>query len=154
MTVSVAAKPTVARFESQSAMPHAVDRHLAADRNVRRRPTRPRWPTSCADAYDARTADLSDRRRHEPGLRPRRPRRPGIGLSLARLNRVIDYPARDMTITVEAGITMAALADTLAAEGQRLPIDAPQPARPRSAAWSPRTRAARGATATARCATT
>lgn len=54
------------------------------------------------------------------------PRQPGIGLSLAGLNRVIDYPARDMTITVEPGITMAVLAETLAAEGQRLPIDAPQ----------------------------
>ncbi|HEY2147298.1 MAG TPA: FAD-binding oxidoreductase, partial [Pirellulales bacterium] len=51
--------------------------------------------------------------------------RPGIELSLAKLNRVIDYPARDMTITVEAGITIAALAATLAAERQRLPIDAP-----------------------------
>jgi glycolate oxidase FAD binding subunit len=51
---------------------------------------------------------------------------PGIGLSLAKLNRVIDYPARDMTITVEAGIGMKLLAETLAAERQRLPIDAPQ----------------------------
>lgn len=50
---------------------------------------------------------------------------PGIGLSLAALNRVVDYPARDMTITVEAGITMAELARTLAADGQRLPLDAP-----------------------------
>jgi glycolate oxidase FAD binding subunit len=53
----------------------------------------------------------------------------GIELSLARLNRVIDYPARDMTITVEAAVTMAALAKTLASERQRLPIDAPQPDR-------------------------
>ncbi|MBX3415747.1 MAG: FAD-binding oxidoreductase [Pirellulales bacterium] len=53
-------------------------------------------------------------------------RRSGIGLELAGLTRVIDYPARDMTITVEAGITMRALAETMAAERQRLPIDAPQ----------------------------
>ena len=53
-------------------------------------------------------------------------RQPGLGLSLAGLNRVVDYPARDMTITVEAGITMAALAAELAREGQRLPIDAAQ----------------------------
>ena len=53
--------------------------------------------------------------------------KPGIGLSLADLNRVVDYPARDMTITVEAGITMAALAETLAAEGQRVPLDVPHP---------------------------
>ena len=38
---------------------------------------------------------------------------------------VVDYPARDMTITVEAGITMRELAAELAAQGQRLPIDAP-----------------------------
>jgi glycolate oxidase FAD binding subunit len=50
---------------------------------------------------------------------------PGIGLSLASMNRVVDYPARDMTITVESGITMAELARTLAADGQRLPVDAP-----------------------------
>lgn len=50
---------------------------------------------------------------------------PGTTLSLAKLNRVIDYPARDMTVTVEAGLTMKALADLLAAERQRLPIDVP-----------------------------
>ena len=41
---------------------------------------------------------------------------------------MVDYPARDMTITVEAGITMSQLAATLAAERQWLPIDAPQAA--------------------------
>jgi glycolate oxidase FAD binding subunit len=41
-------------------------------------------------------------------------RSPGVGLRLTRLNRVIDYPARDMTITVEAGMTMAALSAELA----------------------------------------
>ena len=50
---------------------------------------------------------------------------PGNGLSLAGLNRVIDYPARDMTVTVEAGVTMQTLADLLATERQRLPIDVP-----------------------------
>ncbi len=53
--------------------------------------------------------------------------KPGLALSLAKLNRVVDYPARDMTITVEAGVTMAELARELAAQGQRLPIDVPQP---------------------------
>ncbi len=53
------------------------------------------------------------------------PKKPGIGLSLAGLNRVIDYPARDMTITVEAGITMADLARTLDREHQWLPIEPP-----------------------------
>lgn len=53
-------------------------------------------------------------------------RKPGVGLSTLGLQRVIDYPARDMTITVEAGMTLAALEQTLKAERQRLPIDAPQ----------------------------
>lgn len=55
-------------------------------------------------------------------------RQPGLGLSLAGLNRLVDYPARDLTITVEAGMTLAALRETLAAENQWLPIDAPQSA--------------------------
>jgi glycolate oxidase FAD binding subunit len=54
------------------------------------------------------------------------PTDPGIGLDLAGLNGVIDYPARDLTVTVEAGMTMAALAELLAGERQRLPVDVPQ----------------------------
>jgi glycolate oxidase FAD binding subunit len=54
------------------------------------------------------------------------PTRPGFALSTARLDGVIDYPARDMTITVQAGITLARLAELLAAENQRLPIDVPE----------------------------
>ena len=57
------------------------------------------------------------------------PRQPGLGLSLAGLTRLVDYPARDLTITVEAGMTIAELARRLAAEGQRLPVDVPQPDR-------------------------
>ncbi|HEY1601553.1 MAG TPA: FAD-binding oxidoreductase [Pirellulales bacterium] len=53
-------------------------------------------------------------------------RRPGWGIATSELTRIVDYPARDMTITVEAGITFAALASELAREGQRLPIDVPQ----------------------------
>lgn len=52
---------------------------------------------------------------------------PGVGIILTGLNRVIDYPARDMTVTVEAGITLDALAKTLAAERQWLPVEGPQP---------------------------
>lgn len=52
-----------------------------------------------------------------------RPRRPGVGISLAGVDRVVDYPARDMTITVDAGMPLARLAATLAGERQRLPID-------------------------------
>jgi len=54
---------------------------------------------------------------------------PGLGLSLAGLSRVVDYPARDLTITVEAGVTIATVAERLAAEGQRLPVDVAFPLR-------------------------
>lgn len=47
-------------------------------------------------------------------------------LSLTQLDKVIDYTPRDMTILVEAGVRMADLAATLAAEGQHLPIDVPR----------------------------
>src|SRR5689334_16162622 len=56
------------------------------------------------------------------------PARPGRDLELATLNRVVDYTPRDMTIVVEAGVRMADLAATLAAEGQHLPIDVPRAA--------------------------
>lgn len=49
-------------------------------------------------------------------------------LSLARLDRLIDYPSRDMTVTVEAGMRVADLVELLAGENQRLPIDVPQAA--------------------------
>jgi glycolate oxidase FAD binding subunit len=52
-------------------------------------------------------------------------RRQGWGLATSGLNRVVDYPSRDMTITVEAGMTIEALADILSENRQRLPIDAP-----------------------------
>jgi glycolate oxidase FAD binding subunit len=53
------------------------------------------------------------------------PTRPGIGVDLRSLNQVIDYPARDMTVTVQAGITLAQLQDLLRQENQRLPVDVP-----------------------------
>ena len=48
-----------------------------------------------------------------------------IILSTAKLDKIVDYPARDMTITVEAGIRIDTLAAALKAENQQLPIDAP-----------------------------
>lgn len=41
---------------------------------------------------------------------------------------VVDYPARDMTITVQAGLQMSELTRLLADEGQQLPIDCFNPA--------------------------
>lgn len=49
----------------------------------------------------------------------------GMGLSLKGLNRIVDYPARDMTVTVEAGVRMQELAELVAKEGQRLSVDVP-----------------------------
>lgn len=55
------------------------------------------------------------------------PTKPGVAVSTLKLNRVIDYPARDMTVTVQAGIRIAELQQVLAAEGQWLPVDVPNP---------------------------
>ena len=54
---------------------------------------------------------------------------PDVMVSLSGLNRLIDYPARDMTITVEAGMRIDELQSHLAVERQRLPIDIAQPSR-------------------------
>jgi glycolate oxidase FAD binding subunit len=53
------------------------------------------------------------------------PTRMGRAVDLRQLTQVIDYPARDMTVTVQAGITVARLQELLATENQRLPIDVP-----------------------------
>lgn len=50
----------------------------------------------------------------------------GVAVSTAGLNRTIDYPARDMTVTVEAGVRIEQLAEMLRGERQQLPIDVPQ----------------------------
>lgn len=54
------------------------------------------------------------------------PRQSGLGMSLKNLCRIVDYPARDLTVTVEAGVTMATLTQALAAENQELPLDVPR----------------------------
>ena len=57
------------------------------------------------------------------------PSKPGVAVDMRDLDQVIDYPARDMTITVQAGITIERLHDVLKAEGQQLPVDVPLPER-------------------------
>ncbi len=52
-------------------------------------------------------------------------KQPGLGLMLTGLDNVIDYPASDMTITVEAGITMEKISSVLAENNQQLPLDVP-----------------------------
>ena len=56
------------------------------------------------------------------------PSRKGVVLGTKNLNKVIDYPARDMTVTVQAGILIKDLKEMLGKENQRLPIDDPYPA--------------------------
>jgi glycolate oxidase FAD binding subunit len=59
--------------------------------------------------------------------RGHRPQRVDLVVRTSRLNRVIEYEPADLTISVEAGITMAALRETLARNGQMLPVDTPLP---------------------------
>ncbi|MEX2159974.1 MAG: FAD-binding oxidoreductase [Dehalococcoidia bacterium] len=53
------------------------------------------------------------------------PARYDVALLTKCLDRVIEYEPADLTIAVEAGITMSALQQELAEHGQFLPIDAP-----------------------------
>jgi glycolate oxidase FAD binding subunit len=55
------------------------------------------------------------------------PIKPGVAADTRGLDRVIDHPARDMTITAQAGIAVGRLQQALATEGQRLPVDVPNP---------------------------
>lgn len=48
-------------------------------------------------------------------------------LDLSGMNGLIDYPARDMTVTVEGGMTLEDLTARLTAEGQQLPLDMGDP---------------------------
>lgn len=57
------------------------------------------------------------------------PARPGIAVDLCGLDEVIDFPARDMTVTVRAGLKVARLNDLVGRENLRLPIDVPLPDR-------------------------
>jgi len=51
----------------------------------------------------------------------------GLTFNLEALNRIIEYNPADMTVTVETGLTLAALQVQLAKHGQWLPIDPPNP---------------------------
>jgi glycolate oxidase FAD binding subunit len=54
------------------------------------------------------------------------PRAPGVAIDTRALDRIIDYPFADMTVTAQAGMTVASLRAALAAKGQRLLVDVPQ----------------------------
>jgi glycolate oxidase FAD binding subunit len=57
------------------------------------------------------------------------PRAVDLVLSLTRMNRVLEHAWADMTVTVQAGCTVAELQNTLAQRGQRLAIDVLWPER-------------------------
>jgi glycolate oxidase FAD binding subunit len=52
------------------------------------------------------------------------PARVDLVLDLTRLRRVLDYQPADLTVTVEAGITLESLQQELAAKGQFVPLEA------------------------------
>lgn len=54
------------------------------------------------------------------------PSKAGVAVNTSNLNKIVDYPARDMTITVQTGISIENLQKTLASENQHLPIDVPK----------------------------
>ena len=58
--------------------------------------------------------------------------KPGVAVDMKELDRVIDYPARDMTITVQAGITIAKLARSTS-RGRSTVAGGRSAARPRNA---------------------
>ena len=57
------------------------------------------------------------------------PRSADLVLSLEKFNCIIDHAWQDMTVTVQAGVTLATLQAELAKHGQRLPLDALWPER-------------------------
>ena len=57
------------------------------------------------------------------------PSRAGIVVGLRRLSRLLEHEPGDLTATVEAGLTLAALQSTLRARGQWLSLDPPDPER-------------------------
>jgi glycolate oxidase FAD binding subunit len=67
------------------------------------------------------------------------PDRADVVLDLARLDAVLEHSPDDLTVTVQAGVTAGALAATLAARRQTLPLDPP--------GWPRRTLGGIGATA-------
>ena len=56
------------------------------------------------------------------------PERADIALSTRKLTNILAYEAADLTLSVEAGVSLADLQAALGAQGQWLPIEAPLPA--------------------------
>ena len=57
------------------------------------------------------------------------PRPESVSVHTTALNQVVDYPARDMTVTVQAGVTVETLTRVLSENNQQLPVDVRAPDR-------------------------
>lgn len=57
----------------------------------------------------------------------RNPSQYDIAISTRRLRRILEHAAADMTVSVEAGLTLAELNAALRSAGQQLPLDPPHP---------------------------
>lgn len=53
------------------------------------------------------------------------PARPGVVLDLSGLNRILDFQPLDLTVSVEAGVTIAQLDAALEQDGKHVPLSAP-----------------------------
>ncbi len=56
------------------------------------------------------------------------PRKYDLALDMREIDRLVQYEPSDLTVTVEAGMSLAGLDEILAAEGQFLPLEVPCPA--------------------------
>lgn len=81
------------------------------------------FPTALVSLTPVSPRDVKELAEFLAGLHARTEKAPAIDLS--HMNRVLEVAPEDMTVTVEAGITLAALQTELARHRQWLPIDPP-----------------------------
>ena len=96
----------------------------------------PSWVLLPASASEAESA-LRAAAEHDLAVVPaglgarlgigRPPERLDCVLSTRRMDRIVEHAAADLTVTVEAGATIAAVQDALRPAGQWLPFDPPRP---------------------------
>jgi glycolate oxidase FAD binding subunit len=96
------------------------------------------WPVVVPSSVEEAGAVIREARSRKEGIFPRGrgtqlevgypPSRSGIILETTAWQQVVDYPSRDLTITVQAGISVGQLQAVLAEQGQWLPVDVPQAA--------------------------
>ncbi len=88
-----------------------------------------------ADEEVAKALEVASR--HEAAIVPwgggtrmhlgNKPRAYDLALDMRRMDQVVEHQPADLTVTVQAGCTMAALQQELAKQGQFLPVDVPLP---------------------------